>query len=332
MTCTKQIYNLSATWTTVQLADTVKTAFVDAGVMADWHDSFLSGTVENRIMQVVSDNTKAFGTIYYWFQFTTTGIFLQTATGWNVTTHVPTGTQYQDYYSTTTNATTNHLTVISLVAATNFSITRYTSQIDTGASFFYLRNGTTYTTFFAGSSSGNYRNPNSLVDQNKFYFNGHFLRVSEGTSTAWSYISFLSMPPLLRRTMYGSTLAGLTTNSWYVTQKTEFQYTRSTMYDGGNTGQNIAGASGYICIPCGRTTGNTALTENYQPLTTNILMSPFLPALPPDFGLAPYVDNAVPVTGDTFVVTSGSNEWDIIGCAKATYTSSSMLFLVAKVI
>ena len=38
-------YTATATWTAVQLADLFKDAFIDAGLMADWYDSFLN-TIE----------------------------------------------------------------------------------------------------------------------------------------------------------------------------------------------------------------------------------------------------------------------------------------------
>ncbi len=52
MTVTKQTYTANATWTAVQLADMFRSAFIDAGLMADWYDSFLGSTYENRILRI----------------------------------------------------------------------------------------------------------------------------------------------------------------------------------------------------------------------------------------------------------------------------------------
>ena len=140
MAVTKQTYTLSPTWTASSLADTFRSAFIDAGLMTEWYDAFLSGSVENRILEVVNDATKTYGTVYYWFMFTTTEVRVHTALSWDATAHVPSGTIYQDYYSTTTNSTTNHTALsTSLVATTSLTLTRYTSAINTSCTWFFLR-------------------------------------------------------------------------------------------------------------------------------------------------------------------------------------------------
>jgi hypothetical protein len=330
MACTKQVYNVAATWTASQLADSFRSAFIDAGLMTDWFDSFLSGTVENRVMRVVCDNTKTYGTIYYWFMFTTGGVFLQTVTGFNTTTHVPSGTQYQDWFNATTNATTYTNTLFAAVNTTNFSITRYTSQVNTDASCFYLRNGTSYLTFFFGK--GVYANPNSLIDQNKFYFNGHILAVTESqSSVSYSVIGFRHMATQLRRTIYCG-VGTFTGTTPYLTTKDEFGYTFTcvdTTSGTGSVGPNSIPR--IINLPRGRTSIHTGLTENYSPLVTNVLMSPFLPALPSDFGIASFIDNITMVVGDTFVVSSGSNEWDMLGVAKNTAIMGQTLFVARTI-
>ena len=51
MAVTKQVYTAAATWTASGLADIFQSAFIDAGLMTAWHDSFLN-TVENRVLAV----------------------------------------------------------------------------------------------------------------------------------------------------------------------------------------------------------------------------------------------------------------------------------------
>ena len=103
MACTKQTYTATATWTASDLAQLFEDAFIDAGLMTAWYDSFLSSSVENRVLEVVYDGTKTYGKTYYWFMFTTTGVYLHVATGWDAPNNVPSGTQYLDYFSTTTS-------------------------------------------------------------------------------------------------------------------------------------------------------------------------------------------------------------------------------------
>lgn len=327
MVCTKQVYTLAATWTAVGLADTLKTALVDAGTMTDWYDNFLSGTVENRVLQVVNDNTKTYGTIYYWFQFTTGGIFMHIATGWNATTHVPTGTQYQDYFSTTTNATTNHKSIVTLINTTQLTITRYTSQVNTDASFFLIKNGTTYVTLFYGK--GSFRNPNSLVDQNKYYFNGHWIRGILNTSqTYYPRIDFSMVAPHVKRTFLGCYIGATSTPSDYQPNIDGFGYSKTNISNSTALPTNLR----TILIPAGRTTINTSLSENQVPLVTNILMTPYFPALPSDFGIASYIDNITLAVGDTLVVTSGSNEWDMIEVAASSSSAVGCTMLVARTV
>ena len=46
MAVSKQAYTVSAPWLNFQLADQFRQAFIDAGLMTDWHDSFTTGSGE----------------------------------------------------------------------------------------------------------------------------------------------------------------------------------------------------------------------------------------------------------------------------------------------
>lgn len=328
MTCTKQTYTLSPTWTAAQLADTVKTAFIDAGHMTDWHDSFLSGTIENRVIRIVSDNTKSFGTIYYWFMFTTSGIFLNTTTTWNSTTHVPTGVQLQDYGYSLTNNVSYHKTLLSLNSGVQFNIDLFISGLNSDALVFRFRQGTSY--FTCAFCKGTYYNPNSFVDQDKFYYNGHIQQISGYVSNSWNFIGFSTFAPSLKKTYMGAALGDVNTTNyqgWMLNMVvTNCQYakppTNSTWTGNSNT-------PAVIPIPCGTTTNNTQLTTNYIPFTTNILMSVLHPALPNDYALAIWPSGTTPVAGDKFIVTAGSNEWEILQVAA---TAGTTLMFVARVV
>ncbi len=142
MTVVPQTYTATATWTATQLADIFKQAFIDAGLMTDWFDSFLN-TVENRVLRVINDGAKTYGTVYYWFMFTTGGVFVATTNTWNASTHVPTGTQYIDYYSTTTSATSAAASATAAASSATLAAS-YTPAITAGVSGYFLtNNGTT---------------------------------------------------------------------------------------------------------------------------------------------------------------------------------------------
>ena len=51
MAVTVEDYSATATWTASGLADIFRDAFIDAGLMTVWYDSFLN-TVENRVLEV----------------------------------------------------------------------------------------------------------------------------------------------------------------------------------------------------------------------------------------------------------------------------------------
>jgi hypothetical protein len=74
MAVTKQTYTASATWTASGLASIFRSAFIDAGLMTEWHDSFLN-TIENRVLEITYNGSKTYGKTYHWFQFTTSGVF-----------------------------------------------------------------------------------------------------------------------------------------------------------------------------------------------------------------------------------------------------------------
>ena len=83
MACTKETYTAAATWTPAQLAQLFEDAFIDAGLMTAWYDSFADSGIENRVLEITYDGTKTFGKTYYWFMFSTSGVYLHVATGWS---------------------------------------------------------------------------------------------------------------------------------------------------------------------------------------------------------------------------------------------------------
>lgn len=91
MAVTKSIHAVVAPWGVSGLANAFKDAFIAAGLMSDWHDSFTSGGFEHRILEVVYDNTKTYGTCYYWFILDGVGARVKTVTGWDTVNNIPKG-------------------------------------------------------------------------------------------------------------------------------------------------------------------------------------------------------------------------------------------------
>lgn len=334
MAVTKQTYTATATWTASQLANIFRSAFIDAGLMTEWFDSFLSGTIENRVLQVVNNPSKVYGTVYYWFMFTTSGVFINTALQWNEPSNVPTGTQYRDFFANNTNSTTNHNTLVSLAAATTCSITRYTSAINTDCTWFVVRNGTTNTCFLI--PKGNY-NAQSWIDQDDYAFN-HMLRTSPLTPSASgsNVIRFSHIPCHLRGTFLGSaSLRGATTASRYTQINIVAAYTGfgNISNDSSNVLSNgVETASNYsspIWLPTAFVNTNASLAADHIPIINSISCSPYLPNLPADFGISAYYASNAMTVQDTLTVSAGVEEWEMISVANNSHNvdAAKLLFL-----
>jgi hypothetical protein len=332
MAVTKQTYTATATWTASGLAGIFETAFIDAGLMTAWFDSFLSGTIENRILRVINDNSKTYGTVYYWFMFTTSGVFLHTALDWNASTHVPTGTQYLDYFATTTNATTNHrrLADTNFSASTTVTLTRYTSAVDTDVSWFLVRNGSINRAFFIPSAGFN---ASSFVDQNKVAYNGVTAVVS-GASLNMSILDFKHFGGHTRRTYLGAAaLRANITSSEYIDLASLQRISVVGNASGSSSNLSVDGtdASGLV-LPVALTNAQSGLVSNHNPIFTGPPTSPYMASMPSDFGVAGYFDSNSMAVQDKLIVSSGTEEWEMLAVALNAITDAGKVLFLARVV
>jgi hypothetical protein len=337
MAVTKQTYTANATWTASQLADIFRSAFIDAGLMTEWHDSFLSDQIENRILRVVYDGTKTYGATFYWFMFTTAGVRLHLATGWNTTTKIPTGTQYVDYFSTTTNTLSNHAILSTVSNTTNVSLIRYTSQDSPGITWFNIRQGTSFIPFMIFPSSSQIA---SWIDLNKTFFH-HFITPVLTTDQSAAILSFNSRCGLRRSFLLGSGLPGSTTSQAEARMSTACytilgRSTTSSNNDDGLGLQYVGTPSGFsFILPLGTTTANPAYTTNSNPIFNGMPFSLYVSntAIPPDFAIIPHFSNNTMAPLDKFVVTSGVEEWEIITVVNnTTAVTGASVALAARVV
>ena len=326
---TKQTYTATATWSAAQLAGLFQSAFIDAGLMTGWFDSFLSGTVENRILEVRYDNTKTYGTTYYWFMFTTGGVFVHTALSWNAASDIPSGTQFLDFFSNATNTTTNHRPLVSLTAATTTTLTRYTSTVNAACSWFVIRNGTTNQAFFIPSPG--YGPSSTMVDLNRMAFNG-MLATAANSNGATSFIEFIHAACHTRRTFLGSAAIRGNTSSSSFTYVCTLQ--RYISFGNVNSGGNniISSIFSGVMLPTAFTNTNPALAADYIPVFTGPTASPYMAPLPTDFGVAAYYASNAMTAQDTLVVTAGTEEWEMLSVANNTTTDSGRLLFLARVV
>jgi hypothetical protein len=330
MSVTKQTYTAASTWTAAQLADIFRSAFIDAGLMTDWFDSFTNAGIENRVLRVVNDGSKTYGTVFYWFMFTTAGGFIQTTLGWNDPGNAPSGTLYLDYFSTATNVTTNHRQFFVAANTTTATLTRYTSAVNTNCTWFLARNGATFVNFLI--PYGTY-NATGFVDQNRVAFNGAVF-TSASASSSESLITFSAFAGHTRRTYLGSSsLRGNTTLGTYVTGTNAIL--PLLVYSGPGNTNNSAGnlnVLNRIALPTAHVNTNGSLAADHTPVFTSILASPYLPPLPSDFGIAPYYASNTMTIQDTLVVSATTEEWEMMITANnATVDASRTLFLARTV-
>ena len=331
MACTKQTYTALATWTSSQVADLFRDAFIDAGLMTAWHASFVNGGVESRVIEITYDGSKAYGKTYYWFMFSTGGAHLQVATGWNTSTNQPTGTQYLDYFSTTNNSTANHWTLLTLGTASTTILTRYTSGIDPEQSWFVLQSSTTRRIFTITHPSSPLQ---SWLNLARGFYAG-FLHVEPSTSNGLGRIRFLRGPALRRDLLLGPALNGNSTpDTFNINAAGQMYLGYAAVGHVTNTVNNYALTQPHIYLPVGFSASNPAYPADSSPVFHSMPATPYTTAtLPSDFGLTfHYATNSIS-TGDTFVVSAGVEEWEVLAFAanSTAVNGASPLFLARMI-
>jgi hypothetical protein len=345
MAVTKQTYTVSPTWTAAQLADAFRDAFIDAGLMSAWFDSFTSGSIENRILEI-DYGSGTYEKTYYWFMFTTTGVWHGLATGWNATTHVPTGTQYRDYYDTVTNATTslNQMTqgngtlgALTLSTDSTVTITRFSSAVTSGFAWFRIAMGTNFRNFHIPRAGAPLQ---SWIDLSKTMFH-HFLNCDIQAASQTTVMYFREWGCLRRSFVRGGVAA-------FVTDAASFNQCHfiGTTYqavgnieNGGGISNNLQLANnsnaGSIILPFGNASVNPAYSTDYNPVWTGLPYSPYINEnLPSDFGIGLVHNTATaPTVGDQIIVTNAVEVWEFVACsAHGNDTRNNQGGLVARVI
>jgi hypothetical protein len=328
MAVTKATYTATGTWTASQLATIFESAFVASGLMTAWHDSFTSGSVENRVLAVTYDGGATYGTTYYWFQFTTSGAYLHVATGWTTGSDVPAGTQYLDYFSTTTNSTSNHWQFFSGASTSTARLHRYTSGTDADQSWYVIENGTQRRCFTITPATMALQ---SWLDLDRGAYCG-FSHVACGLVNSAGYVSFARGPGLRRDLTIGSALNSSTTASDYSSGIANNIWLTGYVGPGysSTAASNWAATNALVLLPVGFSATNPAYSTNSNPVFHSLPHNPYVvDSLPADLGLTfHYATNSFSV-GDTMVVTAATEEWEVMefAAASSSVTGASPLFL-----
>jgi hypothetical protein len=340
MAVTKQVYTATATWTASGLATIFRSAFIDAGLMTEWHDSFLSGSIENRVLEVVYDASKTYGKTYYWFMFQTTDVRVHICTGWNTGSDIPAGpsgagTQYLDWFATTTNSNANHRQVMGagLTAATDAILTRYTAS---GQSWFTLHQGASYKCFGIVPPAHTVR---SWIDLDRVVFSGYMEAQARAATNSGSVM--WGEPLMLRRSHNGAHLRGETTNTNYGASIGAAFGASIGYYGPGNvnvaaTNNSVAGngASPLVRLPVHFNNTNPAYSADSSPVFHSLPYSGYVTStLPADFGIAFHYPQNTMSRGDKLIVSAGVEEWEILDRANnATVTTGASSLFLARVV
>jgi hypothetical protein len=334
MPATKETYSAAAPWLASTAAQLLEDAFIDAGLMTSWYDSFLSGSVENRILQVVYDGTKTYGTCYYWFVISTSTIGVSVATGWNATTHVPTGTQYSDYFSTETNTTARHSPLAgTLSSSTEINVVRYTSTDNPDYSWFVIRNGATPFPFMITPDSA------PLVpwlDLNQVFFHHVVNMLMEVTSTTGNTsvgrAHFQDIYRLRRSYAQSQGLRSeISATDGYTDSRRLFGY--SSVGASTSTSPSSDIFANVISVPYRLQRSGLPFASNYTPVLFGCSYSFYVnEPLPDDFAVYfPYTNTSFSF-GDSIVITAGVEEWEVLNFANnSSADAASPLFLARLV-
>lgn len=345
MPVTKQTYTANNIWTASQLADLFRSAFIDAGLMSEWYDSFNANSVEQRVLEIVYNSGTAYGKTYYWFIFSTTEVRYLFTTGWNATTHVPTGTQYLDYAVSNASNTGNFTSLrTSLSTSIPVQVIRYTSQASSSHSWFLVGQTNSFIQFLISSSS---HTPVSWIDTSKVNFS-HLVRPRLTASSNAANITFGCFGAVRRSAIVGQVLDADTfiqydynslvysTASYTVLGRASGSGIASSNLGGGTytaaispsfiPSQNIS-----TILPTYTTSSNPAFSSNYNPVCYGVPYSVYVPnsTLPSDFGIIPHFANNTMQQLDTFVVTAGVEEWEILGVANGSGTTGQASIALA---
>jgi len=329
MAVTKQAYaSASAPWAATAVCNDLRDAFIGAGLMTAWHDSFAAGGREHRVLEIIYNGSKTYGKTYYWFTVSTTGIWIRTSTGWNTGSDIPSGpgvagTQYVDWFDTNTSGLNGAAQIIELLTSISFSVTRYTAS---GRSFFVLRTGTTFCTFTIDSASTTFR---TFYDLNLGYHSGIYL-----VSTSSRSVRISQTQRNRRDLLLGSSLNNdASFESSYRQSAVVNQY---CIPNTGTTGMTATFPDPGFLLPGWTTAANPSAGTNFNPVFNAIRLTSIHAAdMPADFGIASLkVSNTLAIQ-DNATVTAGTEEYEILQFANLGFLAigltSNPVFLARTV-
>jgi hypothetical protein len=194
------------------------------------------------------------------------------------------------------------------------------------------RNGATSVNFLI--PYGTY-NATGFVDQNKVAFNGAVF--TEGfNSIGLSILSFTHFAGHTRRTYLGATAnrASTLVSEYGTSGTTQILMSYSAAGNISSTSQNKEEGVGTtaIILPTAHVNTNSSLAADHTPVFTSVLATAYLPAMPSDFGIAPYYASNTIAIQDTLVVTAATEEWEMIRVVNNATADAGRIMLLARTV
>lgn len=342
MAVTKEVYALTAGFTPTDVLDQLELAFIDAGLMAGWHDTFTIGGYSYAVFECVYDPTKAFGTTYYLFVADTNRVGVAIGTGWDLATNEFTGTQFLDYYLqppqiyNINNYRTTDLTAPMYYNNTStLNIHRYTSTASVTQSWFVLQFGLSTSYPFAIIHPDQTFYPWLDLDLGNI---PGIINVAAGPSSSCGAVNFYLQENIGRAYPYGQGVVGYTNTTngsgiFHGMYKTMYGYLGTGKVPNYGTNNFNYGGNGTI-LPIASAAVNPAYAQDYVPICSELPWCSFSAApLATDFGVYMHYANNTLNFEDRFVVDPGVEEWEILTYGNnPTVTTAASPTFIARVV
>lgn len=341
MAVTKEVYTLTAGFTPTDVIGILEQAFIDAGLMIGWHDSFSIGGRSFGVFECVYDPLKTFGTTYYLISADANRVGVNVGTGWDTGTNEFTGVQFLDYYVQPPNVepyANFRGTQISIDYnnSSSLSLYRYTSTASVTQSWFVFQRGLSVSYPFAIHHPG----------QSLYSWLNLDLGMIPGLYTAATDInanvgrtSFSLQENIRRAYPYGQTLTGYV-DTYYGNGRFSGLFMPMYCYAGsGRTSNNATqnlnfGQNGKTVLPIASAAANPAYAQDYNPICSELPWTSFSSApLATDFGVYMHYENNTLNFEDRFVVDPGVEEWEILTCTNSpVVTTVASPTFIARVV
>jgi hypothetical protein len=371
MVVSKQAYTVSAPWLNFNLADQFKLAFIDAGLMDDWFDEFETGSgstsgerVQHRIIRIIYDASKKYGTVFHWFAFEPNGsIGYAYVHQWDEIFNQPLGVLHKErlrqtyaripFNSIGTQGT--HRDFATQVLSTTTTLTRYTSGVRGQFSVFLLKGGNNFQCFFLMPPGTNFQ-PYIDLDVNSCGGLVAPLLDTSSTTTTGQKAGIISFCHYFhyRNNIFNYGFVGVSADG-FEDWRIAYAFERGVSYAlagsgtqfGGNTTRSgtlseqegkitntSTSAAGFaIALPCELAVTNADRTADTTPVFSDIPYSIYLAErLPIDFGIVGHFTNNTMEVQDIFQVTPGVEEWEILANVNYTDPRVPSILVVARVI